>query len=286
MKTILYLIIATLLLGMIAMGFTNKANTNNIILIQAIDNNVSSVSLTQSAKIISNRLKDFSPGKFIINVIPDKHQIQVTLNGNWDLEVTERLLVQKGALAFYETYNHKGLSDVLPDNHHLYSFFNSDNTNDSSAKIGCITMDETGIINDYINTLGINLKCKFVWSQYPEHSNFCLYALKINSEKAELINGSDIESVKFKQDKTSKNNEIEIRFKKSSVLLWADATKRNINHAIAIVLDNYVLSAPVVRSVISGGNSSITGDFTQTEAKFIAVVCNNGELPISFKIIK
>lgn len=286
MKTILYSIIAIFLLGMIAMGFTNKANTNNIILIQAIDSNVSPVSLSQSAKIISNRLKDFSSKKFDIKVISDKNQIQVTLNGSWDLKVTEGLLVQKGALAFYETYNHNSLSELLSGDHHLYSFFKSDNTSDSSAEIGCTSINEIEKINDYLNTLGLNQKCKFVWSQYPENSNVCLYALKIINEKGALITGTDIKSVKFNQDKASKNNEIEIRLKESSVTLWADATKRNINHAIAIVLDNNVLSAPVVCSVISGGNSTITGNFSQVEAKYIAALGNNGELPNSFKIIK
>lgn len=284
MKNILYSIIAIIIFGMIAMDFTNKANTKNIILIQTVDNKVSSVSLSQSAKIISNRLKDFSSEKFDVTIIPEKNQIKVTLINGWDLKAVENLLMQKGTLAFYETYNHKSLSELLNGNNHLFSLLN--NTNNSVAEIGCASIVNIEKINDYLNTLGLDPKCKFAWSQHFDNSDKCLYALKIDSGKRALITGADIESVKANQDKASKNNEIEIRLKESSVELWADATKRNINKAIAIVLDNNVLSAPTICSVINEGRSTITGNFTQTEARYIAALGNNGELPISFKVIK
>jgi preprotein translocase subunit SecD len=286
MKTILYSIIAIIIFGMITMGFTNKANTKNMILIQSVDSSVSSVSLSQSAKIISNRLKDFNSQKYAVTIIPEKNQIQVILTGNWDLKVTESLLIQKGTFAFYETYNRISLTELLSGAPYIYSLFKTNDTNDSSAIIGCAPIKETEKINDYLNTLGGNQKCKFAWNHYPDNSDVCLYALKIDSDKGALIKGNDIESVKFHQDKKSKNNEIEIRFKESVVELWADITKRNINNAIAIVLDNKVLSAPTVRSSITGGHSTITGNFSQTEARYIAALGNNGELPLNFNVVK
>lgn len=267
------------------MGFTNEANTNNIILIQAVDNNVSSVSLSQSAKIISNRLKDFSSQKFILNVIPEKNQIEVILNGNWDFEYTESLLLQKGSLAFYETYNRSSLSDLLSADQDLFSLFQAGNSNESSAEIGCTSIKDVENINDYISTLELNQKCKFVWSRYSENTNVCLYALILNSENRANITGSDIESVRFHQDKSMNNNEIEIKLKESAVELWAEITKRNINKAIAIVLDNTVLSAPIVHSEITGGHATISGNYSQSEAKYIAALANNGELPISFNVV-
>ena len=137
-----------------------------------------------------------------------------------------------------------------------------------------------------MRTLKLEQQCRFAWSQNFDNSNTCLYALKMKGDKAALINKSDIESVKFNYNKSSKNNEIEIVLKKSAIGLWAEATKRNINNAIAIVLDNKVISAPIVRSEIDGGKCIITGNFTQAEAKYIAALGNNGELPLNFKIIK
>jgi len=98
----------------------SQTSTNNTILIEAVDNNISSAFLSQSVEIISNRLEDFSSERFIVNVIPGKNQIQVILDGNWDLEVTESLIIQKGSLIFYETFDRKSLLDVLQDDHHLF----------------------------------------------------------------------------------------------------------------------------------------------------------------------
>ncbi|MFZ4400818.1 MAG: SecDF P1 head subdomain-containing protein [Bacteroidales bacterium] len=286
MRTIIYTFIALFVFGLIAMSFTNKAETKSSIVIQAIDIKVSSVSLSQSAEIISNRLKDFSPEKFELTIVPEKNQIQLRFNNNNDLKTIENLLVKKGILAFYETFNRKSLSDILPGNHHLFSLFNEETADNLSSEIGFISFVKVAKINDYLNTLGLNQRCKFAWSQNADNSDVCLYALKIDSKKTAVVVRSDIKSVKFNQAGTSRNNEIEIQFKESAVLLWADICKRNINNALAIVLDDIVIAAPVVRSEINGGRCTITGNYTKTEARYIAALANNGELPLNFKVLK
>ena len=123
-------------------------------------------------------------------------------------------------------------------------------------------------------------------AQNPDGSGECLYALKINGEKGSFLVKSDIENVQCSQSGSSKINVIEITIKEPAVHLWAEATKRNIGQAIAIVMDNHVLAAPIVRSVITGGKCMISGNFSQTEMKSIASLGNNGELPINFTIVK
>jgi len=96
-----------------------------------------------------------------------------------------------------------------------------------------------------------------------------------------------VASAKSGQDKASGINEIGIEFKKPAVQLWADATRRNINKAIAIVLDNKVIYAPVLKDAIEGGKCSITGILTKkNEVQYLTALCNNGELPVSFTIVK
>lgn len=265
------------------MGFTHKVYTNKSVLIQSVEINVTPAELSESAQMISARLKDFSTENFDMTIINEKNQIKVTLSDKWDMKLVDSLLTKKGGMEFYETYDREGLSEILKDNDHLFSFFNS---SDTISKIGCTSASEVGKINDYLKTLGTNSKYKFVWSQNFDNSDACLYALKSSSENASLIKSSEIESVKYSVDKISKSNEIEVSLKKSAVQLWADATKRNINHAIAIVLDNNVIAAPIVRSEINGGHCMITGNFTKAEAKYIAALGNNGELPLNFKILK
>ncbi len=285
MKTIIYSIIAIFIFSIIATSFTNQENKNKNILIQTTDINASSVLLTQSANIISNRLKDFSSEKFELIVMSEKNQIQIILSGIWDLEATENLLIQKGSLAFYETYNAESLAKLLNGDNHLFSLLNS-SANNSDVKIGCTSHTEIGKVNDYLETLDLNQQCKFAWNQHYINSDVCLYALKLNNEKGALLKGTDVESMNYNQDKVSKTPYIEIRFNKSAFELWSDATKRNINNAIAIVLDDAVISAPIVQSVINNGNCQITGDFTRDQTKYIAAIGNNGELPINFILVK
>ena len=67
---------------------------------------------------------------------------------------------------------------------------------------------------------------------------------------------------------------------------WATLTKNNIDHAIAIVLDGYVYSAPNVEGEISGGVSQITGSFTPEVTKDLANVLKSGKMPAPARIVQ
>ena len=67
---------------------------------------------------------------------------------------------------------------------------------------------------------------------------------------------------------------------------WAQLTKQNIGRSIAIVLDNYVYSAPNVNSEITGGRSQITGHFTPEQAKDLANVLKSGKMPAPAHIVQ
>ena len=67
---------------------------------------------------------------------------------------------------------------------------------------------------------------------------------------------------------------------------WAVLTKKNVGHAIAIVLDGYVYSAPNVINEITGGNSSITGNFTPEDTKDLANVLKSGKMPAPARIVQ
>jgi len=286
MKTIIYLLIAGFAFGIIASGFSNPASAETRILIQSADNNISPAALSQSATIFTARLKEFSSEKFELKVIPGKNQIQVVLADGWDQKIAEDLLTHQGSLSFYATYNRESFSKLLKGDNQLFSLLKADGPDHSMAVIGCAAAPEVEKVNEYLKTVQLNQKCKFAWGQPSGDGNVCLYALRLEGEKGALLTGSDVESAKSGQDKASGINELGIEFKKPAVQLWADATRRNINNAIAIVLDNKVLYAPVLRDAIEGGKCSITGDFTQAEVRYFAALCNNGELPVSFKIVK
>jgi SecD/SecF fusion protein len=67
---------------------------------------------------------------------------------------------------------------------------------------------------------------------------------------------------------------------------WRRLTADNLERSIAIVLDDYVYSYPNVKSEISGGMSSISGNFTPEEAKDLANILKAGKLPAPARIVE
>ena len=67
---------------------------------------------------------------------------------------------------------------------------------------------------------------------------------------------------------------------------WRKLTGENVGRRIAIVLDNYVYSAPNVIGEIPNGNSEISGNFTLEEAKDLATVLKAGSLPAPTRIVQ
>jgi preprotein translocase subunit SecD len=64
---------------------------------------------------------------------------------------------------------------------------------------------------------------------------------------------------------------------------FGDATTRLVNKELAIILDGAVESAPTVNGPITGGTGEITGNFSESEAKNLAVVLNSGALPVELQ---
>lgn len=286
MKTIIYFLLAIFIISILATGFANRTDNSCKILIQSTDRKLSSVLLSQSSEIIAKRLRDFSTEKFDVVSIPEKNQIQVILSKNWDLNITEKLITQKGKLEFYETYNYKYLAVLLKGDTLFKTILPGNVSYDLSAKVGCTSSNKINYVNNYLKSVGVDQKCKLVWDNLFENAEACLYILKLQDGNGAVLKGSDIEQFYIKNGSTNKENSITINFKGSAIKLWADLTKHNINKSIAIVIDNKLIVSPVVRSAIEGGHCEIMGDFSKTEMRYIASVGGSGELPANFEVVK
>ena len=99
-----------------------------------------------------------------------------------------------------------------------------------------------------------------------------------------ILEGKSIESMKSFLDESNRPYAA-IQFKKEAVTLWAEATRRNLNKSIAVVLDNQVIYDPLVREEISNGKCIITGSFTAEELQYFSILGNNGELPVALRIV-
>lgn len=78
---------------------------------------------------------------------------------------------------------------------------------------------------------------------------------------------------------------VSIRFNSRGARLFDQLTATHVGQRLAIVLDNIVYSAPVIRERISGGIAQISGNFTENEAKDLAIVLRAGALPAPVRIL-
>ena len=79
---------------------------------------------------------------------------------------------------------------------------------------------------------------------------------------------------------------VSFRFDTAGGKRFADVTRKNVNKPFAIVLDNKVVSAPVIREPILGGSGQISGGFTTQEANDLALLLRAGALPAPLIILE
>src|SRR5437660_1418506 len=87
---------------------------------------------------------------------------------------------------------------------------------------------------------------------------------------------------------TFQNNEpvVSFRFDTVGAKRFGDATRENVSKPFAIVLDNKVISAPVIREPILGGSGIISGSFTVQSASDLALLLRAGALPAPIQILE
>jgi preprotein translocase subunit SecD len=79
---------------------------------------------------------------------------------------------------------------------------------------------------------------------------------------------------------------VALEFDDVGAKLFEQITGQNVNKRLAIILDNNVYSAPVIREKISGGRAQITGRFDMKEAGDLAIVLRAGALPAPVKVVE
>lgn len=132
---------------------------------------------------------------------------------------------------------------------------------------------------------------KGYWTVKPsdgKNGKFITYVAIKKQARAEgaPLDGSVITDARKQREQFSNGWEITMAMNAEGAQSWKRLTGANIGKAVAIVLDEYVYSFPNVNQEISGGNSSITGNFTQTEAEDLANVLKVGKLPAPARIIE
>jgi preprotein translocase subunit SecD len=105
-------------------------------------------------------------------------------------------------------------------------------------------------------------------------------------KKQILVSGGDLTDAQPGFDQRSGEPIVSFRFNTTGSRKFADATTENVGQPFAIVLDNEVISAPVIREPIRQGQGQISGSFTVQQANDLAILLRAGALPAPLTIIE
>ncbi len=105
-------------------------------------------------------------------------------------------------------------------------------------------------------------------------------------KKQVLVSGADLTDAQPGFDQRTGEPIVSFRFNTSGSRKFAQATSENVGQPFAIVLDNEVISAPVIREPITAGSGQISGSFTVQAANDLAILLRAGALPAPLTIIE
>ncbi|MCD6406268.1 protein translocase subunit SecD [Candidatus Aerophobetes bacterium] len=104
-------------------------------------------------------------------------------------------------------------------------------------------------------------------------------------KKEALLTGSAIKDARVEINQWGQPY-VALDFTKEGAEKFADITGKHVGERLAIILDNVVKSAPVIKTRITGGKAVIEGNFTMEEANELRIVLKSGALPIPLNIIQ
>lgn len=131
---------------------------------------------------------------------------------------------------------------------------------------------------------------KFMWAVKPQKTDDLelleLYGIKTpRGTEVAPLEGDVITDARQTLDQTSQPA-VSMQMNADGARKWRKLTSESIGKRIAVVLDNYVYTAPVVQGEIPSGQSEITGNFTMEEAKDLANILKSGTLPAPTHIVE
>ncbi len=105
-------------------------------------------------------------------------------------------------------------------------------------------------------------------------------------KKQVLVSGGDLTDAQPGFDQRTNEPIVNFKFNSSGSRKFAQATSENVGLPFAIILDNKVISAPVIREPITGGQGQISGSFTVQSANELALLLRAGALPAPLTVIE
>lgn len=268
--------------------------------------------VSSSTNVLRNRIDQFGVVAPNIQELEKDGQILLELPGVKEHDRVRELLKASANLEFYEVYTLDEIQSQLMaletalrgDSLGVAKTFfgNFDGQGYSGTPIvGMATQAHREVIDSILGTataariLPSNLKLR--WEVKPQEVQytdtatnatrkaelFSLIALKSNNGKPAL--GGDVVVSASSDFDTMQGNYVSMNMNSEGSKAWARVTQNNLGKPVAIVLDEHVYSYPRINSVIEGGRSKITGNFSVEDAKDLANVLKSGKMAAKVDII-
>ena len=269
--------------------------------------------VSSSTNVLRSRIDQFGVVSPNIQELEKDGQILLELPGVKEHDRVRELLKSSANLEFYETMPladfQNSLSeldntirrDSTSNGRGLFDYFLQVGNPYNAIVVGATSAANRAAIDSLVASpaakriLPSNLR--LAWEVKPETVEttdstgatrridlYTLVALKTANGKPAL-SGDVVTSATSDFDNMQGGNYVSMNMKPDAARQWARITAANIEKQVAIVLDGQVYSAPRVNSVIEGGRSSITGNFTTDEAKDLANVLKSGKMAAKVDII-
>ncbi|MES2624675.1 MAG: protein translocase subunit SecD [Pseudomonadota bacterium] len=139
--------------------------------------------------------------------------------------------------------------------------------------------------------LGTTAKMDFRWVAKPGAANTITLEGNKPGERIELerevaMEGRHVSDARMAFDPTTAAPRVTFKLDKEGGKIFGEMTKRNVGRQLAVVLDDRVITAPVIRTAITGGSGEISGGFTSSEAADLAVMLRAGALPAELHVLE
>jgi SecD/SecF fusion protein len=170
------------------------------------------------------------------------------------------------------------------------------NRDPNNPYIGQALASDTALINSYFRMESIKplipSDIRFVWDFKPvskTNSNvYNLLAIRDNEEGEPAMDGDAVSQARQDIDQSGGRNAgqavVSLNMTQLGTEEWGRITTANVGKFVAILLDGYAYSVPIVNEPITTGNTQISGNFTIDEAKDLANVLKAGKLPAPARI--
>ncbi len=233
---------------------------------------------------ITRRINEFEAKEPIVQAL-GTNQVQVQLPGEQDLERAKNLITKTAQMNFHIVAGpdeartvFEAVRDAFPEE--FLPFVQASSLRPDLLTVSLANYDRVRRVITRAEEAGLIPEDKRItFSQPPKpyepRQEYQLYVL----ERRPLASGAGLTSAAALPDQTNPPHwQILFSFGAAAAADFAEATGNNVGRAMAIVLDDVVVSAPTIRDRIAGGRGQISGSFEPEEANDLAIALNSGSM--------